>query len=76
MFLLFNILETNYWLSTFIGNSVGATVSYFLNKRFTFKMMQTMDRPFEVHLYYIDMLYTVVLSQLSNQSLPDLKFEH
>ncbi|MEE4578207.1 GtrA family protein [Paenibacillus polymyxa] len=37
MFLLFNILETNYWLSTFIGNSVGATVSYFLNKRFTFK---------------------------------------
>ncbi len=36
MFLLFN-LGTNYWLSTFIGNSVGATVSYFLNKRFTFK---------------------------------------
>ncbi|MGG4203970.1 GtrA family protein [Paenibacillus jamilae] len=37
MFLLFNTLGTNYWLSTFIGNSVGATVSYFLNKRFTFK---------------------------------------
>ncbi|MFC7558999.1 GtrA family protein [Paenibacillus farraposensis] len=37
MFLLFNTLGMNYWLSTFIGNAVGATVSYFLNKKFTFR---------------------------------------
>lgn len=32
-----NVIELNYWGSTFIGNSVGAVVSYLLNKSFTFK---------------------------------------
>lgn len=33
---LLNILELSYWISTFIGNSIGATCSYILNKNFTF----------------------------------------
>jgi putative flippase GtrA len=37
MFFLYNVLELNYWASTFIGNMVGAMVSYFLNKTFTFR---------------------------------------
>lgn len=37
IFLLLNVAGLNYWLSTFIGNSTGAVVSYFLNKTFTFK---------------------------------------
>jgi putative flippase GtrA len=36
-FLLFNLLELGYWVSTFTGNTIGAIVSYFLNKSFTFR---------------------------------------
>lgn len=32
-----NVIELNYWGSTFIGISVGAVVSYLLNRSFTFK---------------------------------------
>lgn len=36
MFMLLNFLDWSYWLSTFIGNAIGATVSYLLNRNFTF----------------------------------------
>lgn len=36
MFLLFNTVEFTFWFSTFLGNSVGAIVSYSLNRTFTF----------------------------------------
>jgi putative flippase GtrA len=36
MFLLFNIIGTSYWLSTFIGNGIGALASFLLNRKFTF----------------------------------------
>ncbi|OAB43365.1 GtrA family protein [Paenibacillus glacialis] len=36
-FLFLNWMGCNYWTSTFIGNSIGAVVSYFLNKNFTFR---------------------------------------
>lgn len=40
--LLFNLVFWNlgkydYWLSTFLSNACGAAVSYFLNKKFTFR---------------------------------------
>jgi putative flippase GtrA len=35
--ILLNIVGLSYWSSTFIGNSMGAIVSYILNKNFTFK---------------------------------------
>lgn len=37
IFLLLNIIGLDYWLSTFLGNGLGAITSYFLNKNFTFK---------------------------------------
>lgn len=37
IFLLMNVFEQNYWISTFVGNSVGAICSFFLNRAFTFK---------------------------------------
>lgn len=37
MYILLHAAGLSYWLSTFIGNSIGAVVSYFLNKTFTFK---------------------------------------
>ena len=35
--LLLNVFGLSYWFSTFIGNSIGAIISYTLNKIFTFK---------------------------------------
>ncbi|MCU9612133.1 GtrA family protein [Caldibacillus lycopersici] len=37
MYISLNIFHLHYWISTFIGNSIGAVVSYFLNKIFTFQ---------------------------------------
>jgi putative flippase GtrA len=36
-YLFFDLIQLNYWLSTFIGNLIGMVVSYILNKKFTFK---------------------------------------
>jgi putative flippase GtrA len=36
IFVLLNVFEFSYWTSTFIGNGVGALVSYLLNRTFTF----------------------------------------
>lgn len=35
--LLLHVAGIGYWASTFIGNAVGALVSYMLNRRFTFR---------------------------------------
>ncbi|MDR7001863.1 GtrA family protein [Neobacillus niacini] len=37
MYLLLHAFHLSYWISTFIGNSIGAIVSFFLNRSFTFK---------------------------------------
>ncbi len=37
MLILFNAVELGYWLSTCLGNGVGAIVSYVLNRSFTFR---------------------------------------
>lgn len=36
IFILLYVLGLSYWISTFIGNCVGALVSYILNRTFTF----------------------------------------
>jgi len=37
MYICLNVFRLHYWPSTFIGNSVGAVVSYLLNRAFTFQ---------------------------------------
>lgn len=37
MFTCLNIFEWSYWISTLIGNSSGALISYLLNRKFTFQ---------------------------------------
>lgn len=37
MLFLLNAAEMSYWISTFIGNGVGALISYLLNRSFTFQ---------------------------------------
>ncbi|MCD1259447.1 GtrA family protein [Paenibacillus athensensis] len=36
-FLFFNVFGLGYWASTFAGNTIGAVVSYALNRSFTFR---------------------------------------
>lgn len=36
MFILLNLFSWSYWLATFTGNSIGAVISYILNRSFTF----------------------------------------
>lgn len=36
-FLLLHAAEQSYWMSTFLGNTVGAVCSFLLNRMFTFK---------------------------------------
>lgn len=36
IYFVLHFLNGSYWTATFIGNTIGATVSYFLNKEFTF----------------------------------------
>ncbi|MEW9699896.1 GtrA family protein [Paenibacillus sp. SI8] len=43
-FALFNMLHLNYWMSTFAGNTVGAIVSYTLNRTFTFRSKVSVQR--------------------------------
>jgi putative flippase GtrA len=40
MFLLYNVFEVSYWISSACNYIVGGTVSFFLNKFFTFKNNQ------------------------------------
>lgn len=44
MFFLLNGAGASYWISTFAGNTAGATVSYFLNRNFTFQSEVNMQR--------------------------------
>ncbi|MBY0095586.1 GtrA family protein [Mesobacillus maritimus] len=37
MLILLNLFGWSYWLATFVGNCMGAGVSYILNRSFTFK---------------------------------------
>lgn len=37
MYLFLHVAGFSYWLSTFLGNSIGACVSFLLNRNFTFK---------------------------------------
>lgn len=44
MYVLYHLANQSYWLSTFIGNSVGALVSFILNRSFTFKSKGTVRK--------------------------------
>ncbi len=43
IFFMMHLLGINYWGATFIGNTLGATVSYFLNRTFTFQSKVTIS---------------------------------
>jgi putative flippase GtrA len=44
MFSFIHLFNLSYWTSTFIGNSAGAVVSYFLNRSYTFNSNVSFQR--------------------------------
>lgn len=46
IFILFNTLHFNYWVSTSLGNLLGIICSYVLNKSFTFQSKKVRIKPF------------------------------
>lgn len=44
MYSLLHIAGLSYWTSTFLGNSVGAVVSFFLNRSFTFRSKSSVGK--------------------------------
>ncbi|WP_066304238.1 GtrA family protein [Bacillus sp. FJAT-29814] len=44
MFLFYHLFGFSYWMATFLGNTVGASVSYYLNRSFTFKSKATVSK--------------------------------
>ena len=42
--IIFNVVGIGYWLSTFLGNTIGGVTSYFLNRRITFRSNTSFKR--------------------------------
>jgi putative flippase GtrA len=71
MFLLMNMLDVSYWISTFLGNSTGAVTSFVLNRTFTFKSNIDWRRGAVRFLFVILICYIAAysLSQITANSL-------
>jgi putative flippase GtrA len=61
-YLLLNAFGIDYWVSTFAGNSIGAIVSYFLNKAFTFQSKVSIGRSIWKFAAVIIVCYVVAYS--------------
>ncbi len=58
-FLLFNLFKTGVWTSSIIGMVVGSTMSYFLNKHFTFKNKEKGWKPIVKFVANIAICFTL-----------------
>lgn len=63
MYLLLHAAGLSYWMATFLGNSVGACVSFFLNRSFTFRsqnaVLSSMIRFVSVILFCYFISYSI-----------------
>jgi putative flippase GtrA len=62
IFLLLNVINVSYWLSTFLGNIIGAAVSYYLNRSFTFASQASINRSLPRFIIVIVFCYFVSFS--------------
>ena len=71
--ILLNFFKIDYWYSTLIGNSLGAIVSYFLNKKITFKSNNSNTKSFFKFIILIMFCYCLSygLSYLISYNLPN-----
>lgn len=59
IFILLNAVHLSYWFSTFIGNAVGACVSFILNRSFTFNSQVSFQRGLPRFMTIILICYVV-----------------
>jgi putative flippase GtrA len=71
--ILLNFFKIDYWYSTLIGNSLGAIVSYFLNKKITFKSNNSNTKSFFKFIILIMICYCLSygLSYFISYNLPN-----
>lgn len=60
--LLLNVINVSYWLSTFLGNTIGAAVSYYLNRSFTFSSQASIKKSLPRFIIVIVFCYFVSFS--------------
>jgi putative flippase GtrA len=83
-YILFNAAGVDYWIATFGGNTVGAVVSYFLNRRFTFRSTVSVGSSWWkfaaviIVCYFASYGLALWLSDALNWLMPDisLRFQH
>jgi putative flippase GtrA len=62
MFILLNLFGWTYWIATFLGNSIGAGVSYLLNRSFTFNSNVTRSEGIPKFFFIILSCYVLSFS--------------
>lgn len=62
IYLLLHLVGLSYWMSTFLGNSVGAMMSYYLNRRFTFRSKNAVSKSFILFVVVTLLCYVVSYS--------------
>jgi len=62
IYLLLHLVGMSYWMSTFLGNSVGAMMSYYLNRRFTFRSKNAVSKSLILFVIVTLLCYVVSYS--------------
>lgn len=62
IYLLLHLVGLSYWMSTFLGNSVGAMMSYYLNRRFTFRSKNAVSKSLILFVVVTLLCYVVSYS--------------
>ncbi|MDR0137547.1 GtrA family protein [Metabacillus idriensis] len=62
IFLILNLFNADYWLSTFLGNIIGAAVSYYLNRSFTFSSQTSIKKSLPRFIVVIIVCYVAAFS--------------
>jgi putative flippase GtrA len=57
--ILFNVVGIGYWLSTFLGNTIGGVASYFLNRRITFRSNMSFKRSWWKFMIVVFLCYVL-----------------
>ena len=76
MYLLLHAVGLSYWWATFFGNSIGAVVSFFLNRSFTFKSENAVSKSVLRFIVVILCCYFISYDLAKNLVVGFLKDSH